>query len=144
VRAIGFVSTNLRFIYSPFRCSAVSSDNQADASLGPMNANAFVLGNRGHGLRKWAIASSCGTYHTPHPDANGLCTLVTIKEGYKAWIWGVRRSRSPLPTPSPELGGKSSSSRSWHWALLEDCIVYIVVLGPGDTMYVLAAYPCNN
>jgi len=111
----------------------MSSDNQADASLGPMNANAFVLGNRGHGLRKWVIASSCGTYHTPHADANGLCTLVTIKEGYKLWMWGVRRSRSPLPTPTPEPGG-DSRSRSWHWTFFADCVVYAVVLGPGDTM----------
>ena len=111
--------------------SAVSSDNQADASLGPMNASAFVLGNRGHGIRKWMIASSCGTYHAPHINANGLCTLVTIKEGYKLWVWGIRRSHSPLPTPTLEFG---NDSRSWHWALFDDCIIYAVVLGPGDTM----------
>lgn len=115
----------------PCRFSVVSSDNQADASLGPVNANAFVLGNRGHGLRKWTIVSSCGTYHTPHYDANGLCTLVTVREGYKLWVWGVRRSRSPIPTPSPEL---RNDSRSWHWALFDDCITYAVVLGPGDSL----------
>ncbi len=131
MRLLVFLCNDFPFIEAPCFFSAVSSDNQADASLGPMNANAFVLGNRGHGLRKWMIASSCGTYHTPHVDANGLCTLVTIKEGYKLWVWGVRCSRSPLPTPLPEVG---SDSRSWHWALLDDCIVYAVVLGPGDTM----------
>ena len=115
---------------APCRVSAVSSDNQADASLGPVNANAFVIGNRGHGLRKWIIASSCGTYHTPHYDANGLSTLVTIKEGYKLWIWAIRLSRSPLPTPFPKQG----SFGSWHWTLFDDCIVFAVVLGPGDTM----------
>jgi hypothetical protein len=122
---------NPSFIEAPCHVSAVSSDNQADASLGPVNVNAFMIGNRGHGLRKWMIASSCGTYHTPHYDANGLSTLVTIKEGYKLWVWGVRRSRSLLPTPLPKQG---SASRSWHWALFDDCIVYAVVLGPGDTM----------
>jgi hypothetical protein len=111
----------------------MSSDNQADASLGPTRANVFVLGNRAHGLRKWVIASSCGTYHTPHPDANGLCTLVTITEGYKLWMWGIRRSRSPLPTPMPELGG-DSNPRRWQWVFFRDCIVYAVVLGPRDTM----------
>jgi hypothetical protein len=109
----------------------VSSDNQADVSFGPVNANMFVLGNWGHGLQKWMIASSCSMYHTPHVDANGLCTLVTIQEGYKLWVWGVCHSRSLLPTLPPELG---NNSRSWHWALFMDCIVYAVVLGPGDTM----------
>jgi len=117
-------------IEAPCRVSAVSSDNQADASLGPVNANAFVVGNRGHGLQKWIIASSCGTYHTPHYDANGVCTFVTIREGYKLWIWAIRRSGSPLPTPLPKQG----SFGSWHWTLFDDCIVYAVVLGPGDTM----------
>jgi hypothetical protein len=131
VRGVIFISVNPCFIEAPRRVSAVSSDNQADASLGPVNANTFVTGNRGHGLRKWMIASSCGTYHTPHYDANGLSTLVSIKEGYKLWVWGVRRSRSLLPTPLPKQG---SPSRSWHWALFDDCIVYAVVLGPGDTM----------
>ena len=131
MRGVIFISVNPCFIEAPRRVSAVSSDNQADASLGPVNANAFVTGNRGHGLRKWMIASSCGTYHTPHYDANGLSTLVSIKEGYKLWVWGVRCSRSPLPTPLPKQG---SPSRSWHWALFDDCIVYAVVLGPGDTM----------
>ena len=126
-----FLSMNLCFIEAPCRISTVSSDNQADASLGPVNANTFVISNRGHGMRKWMIASSCGTFHTPHYDANGLSTLVTIQEGYKLWVWGVRRSRSPLPTPLPKQG---NPSRSWHWALFDDCIVYAVVLGPGDTM----------
>src|SRR5712691_4863977 len=112
----------------PCHVSAVSSDNQADASLSPVNANAFVIGNRGHGLRKWIIASSCGTYHTPHSDTNGVTTLVTIREGYKMWSWGVRRSRSPLPTLFPKKGRFGS----WHWALFDDCIVFFVVLGPGD------------
>jgi len=70
-----------RVIEAPCRVSAVSSNNQADASLGPVNANTFVVGNRGHGLQKWIIALSCGTYHTPHRDANGVATLVTIREG---------------------------------------------------------------
>jgi hypothetical protein len=117
-------------IEAPCPVSAVSSDNKADASLGPVNANTFVAGNRGHGLHKWTIASSCGTYHTPHPDANGVSTLVTVREGYKMWIWAIRRSRSPLPTPLPKKG----SFGSWHWALFDDCIVYAVVLGPGCTM----------
>lgn len=112
----------------------VSSDNKADASLGPSNANAFVLGNRAHGLRKWNICSSCGTCHLPHVDANGLCTEVSVKEGYKVWAWGVRRSRSPLPTPLPRPPNGAEAANSWHWALFEDCIIYIVVLGPGDSM----------
>ena len=117
-------------IEAPYHVSAVSSDNQADASLGPVNANAFVIGNRGHGLQKWIIASSCGTYHTPHCDANGISMLVTIREGYKLWIWAVHCSRSPLPTLLPNQGHFGS----WHWALFDDCIIYAVVLGPGDTM----------
>ena len=130
VRGIIYLSMIPCVIEAPCRVSAVSSDNQADASLGPVNANAFVTGNRGHGLRKCIIASSCGTYHTTHYDANGVCTLVTVKEGYKLWIWGVRRSRSLLPTPLPKQGRFGS----WHWALFDDCIVYAVVLGPGDGM----------
>ncbi|KAF8295390.1 hypothetical protein DL93DRAFT_2173907, partial [Clavulina sp. PMI_390] len=87
---------------------AVSCDNRAHASVGVGKAHGLPLGNQAHGLRKWTIASTCGTCHLPHVDANGLCTLVTIIEGFKLWIWG--------------------------WALFADCIVLAVVLGPGDTI----------
>lgn len=131
---IAFCSNCLLSIKLRRLCSAVSSDNQADAYLGPTNPNAFVDGNRGRGLRKWAIASSCGTCHLPHVDANGLSTVVTIHEGYKLWVWGERRANSPLPTPLPEQTTAAKDSDSWHWALFKDCLVYSAVLGPNDTM----------
>jgi hypothetical protein len=131
-------------IEAPWHVSAVSSDNQADASLGPVNANTFVMGNRGHGLRKWVIASSCGTYHTPHRDANGLCTLVTIKEGHKLWIWGARRSRSPLPTPLPKQGSKldhgtghclmTASSMQLSWVQGTPCKTWMLLLALIDIL----------
>ena len=133
----GFICSLLRglnmLMFAQWR--AVSSDNAADASLGPVNANAFVLGNRAHGLRKWLICSSCGTFHTPHYDANSLCTCASVYEGWKLWMWGIREAHTPLPTPWPEAPDAANPSTSWHWALFDNCIVYMVVLGPGDSMY---------
>jgi hypothetical protein len=103
VRGTAFISVNRCFIEAPRRVSAVSSDNQADASLGPVNANTFMTGNRGHGLRKWMIASSCGTYHTPHYDANGLSTLVSVKEGLQA----VGMGSSPLTFAASNSASKA-------------------------------------
>lgn len=115
----------------------MSGDNRADASIGSTRANAFVLGNRGHGLRKWIIVSSCGSFHTVHFDGNGLCTIVTVREGFKLWVWGVPKSGAPLPTPAPPVESpESDGGEGWSWALFDDCDVFGVVLGPEDTMYV--------
>lgn len=115
--------------------SVVSGDNRADAFIGPAGANFFVLGNRGQGLRKWIIASSCGSFHTVHVDANGLCTVVTVREGFKLWVWGVRKSGSSLPTPTPLVEStEADGAEGWSWTMFDDCNVYAVVLGPGDTM----------
>lgn len=87
----------------------------ADAYVGLSGANAFVGGNRGNGLQSFAIASSCGTCSLPHQDANGCSTIVTVREGLKLWVWGVRQS--PLPAPLPESTPLLVESNASHVTL---------------------------
>jgi hypothetical protein len=80
----------------------------------------------GVGLNAWHIMSGPGTFHTSHFDASGFRTIITVREGLKGWLWGRSRDSSsftPIPTDSDD----------WHWDLFQNCEVFFVVLGPGDT-----------
>jgi hypothetical protein len=81
--------------------------------------------------------SGPGTFHTSHWDASGLMTLISLLEGYKAWLWGRRKGTKGPLVPLPGKGD------GWHWDLFKGYDIYIVVLGPGDTgcAYV-PCFPC--
>jgi hypothetical protein len=78
------------------------------------------------GLNMWHVMSGPGTFHSSHVDACGFGTILRVREGLKGVLWARRRdSRRLIPIPS--------DCADWHWDLLKDCDVYLVVLGPGDT-----------
>ena len=70
--------------------------------------------------------SGPGTLHTSHWDANGLMTIISLLEGYKAWWWGRPKGTSE---PLVQLPGEGNG---WHLDLFKDYDIYLVVLGPGD------------
>jgi hypothetical protein len=81
--------------------------------------------------------SGPGTFHTSHFDASGLTTIITVREGFKGWLWGRRKRSSGL---TPPLVAAPSDQDDWHWDLFQNHDIYMVVLGPGDSAYVLQFY----
>lgn len=84
----------------------------------------------GLGLNAWHIMSGPGTFHTSHFDASGFRTVIHVREGLKGWLWGRRQGFNGPLFPLVPLPG---DGEEWHWTLFEDCEIYMVVLGPGDT-----------
>jgi hypothetical protein len=114
--------------------SAVSDDNRALVACCSAGIDATLTSGVAVGLNAWRIMSGPGTFHTSHLDANGLITVITMLEGFKGWFWGRRKGTTGPLVPLPGIGD------DWHENLYQDYDVYLVVLGPGDTGCVYAAY----
>ena len=82
------------------------------------------------GLNAWHIMSGPGTIHNSHWDASGLMTIITVREGFKIWLWGRRKQTCG---PEAPLVSAPGDNEDWHWDLFANHDVYISVLGPGDS-----------
>ena len=106
--------------------SAVSDDNQSLIACSSGGIDATLTTGLGVGLNAWYILSGPGTFHTSHWDANGLRTIISVREGYKGLLVGRHKGTGGPLVPLPGKGD------DWHWSLFDDYDVYIAVLGPGD------------
>ena len=106
--------------------SAISDDNRSLVACSSGGADATLTMGLSVGLNAWHVMSGPGAFHPTHFDANGLQTIIAMKEGFKAWLWG-RRKRS-----SGRLVAHPGDGKDWHWNLFKDHHVYLTVLGPGD------------
>jgi hypothetical protein len=72
--------------------------------------------------------SKPNTVHPTHEDANGLGTHVCMLDGFKFWLYGLRRhnhdSGFPLSIPAPGPG-----KTDWHFAKFAGYYPMGVVLG---------------
>jgi hypothetical protein len=110
--------------------SAISDDNRSMIACSSGGISRTFTTGLGVGLNAWRIMSGPGTFHTSHFDASGFRTIITVREGLKGWLWGRRKGSNQSFAPLVPLPGKGED---WHWHLLDQCEVYFVVLGPGDS-----------
>lgn len=80
---------------------------------------------------QWGIFSLRSSFHYPHIDAAGLATGTSIAHGHKLWCTGRKINRTAYSMNHQH--GHSIDSAA------EEVIWESTVIGPGDTMYVLAA-----
>jgi hypothetical protein len=108
----------------------ISDDNRSLISCSSAGISKTLTTGIPVGLNTWHIMSGPGTFHTTHFDANGLITIIRVREGLKGWLWGRPRDPdAPIPTPGDDDGNLTG----WHWSLFDNCDLGFVVLGPGDT-----------
>lgn len=117
--------------------SLVSDDYAADVSNSMNGLVGLLTSSRARGLAHWVVILSCGTYHPPHNDGSGLSTQLSVREGYKLIVYGVRVNGSVLPTPVP-------NGEHWQWNLFDGCEVSAIVLHPGVTLYVFLSHSCSG
>ncbi|KAG6867562.1 hypothetical protein C0993_001117 [Termitomyces sp. T159_Od127] len=80
---------------------------------------------------RWGLASTAGTYHYFHLDANGYGTFMTMDHGCKLWFFASPKNISGLAFDSIDLytvGFKASESNLDLWD------VELVVLQPGSKL----------
>jgi hypothetical protein len=110
--------------------SAVSDDNRAMAACSARRISSEFTTGVSVGLNAWHIMSGPGTVHTSHWDANGLMTIITVREGFKVWVWGRGKDTCDPEVPLVPAPG---DREDWHWDLFANHDIYVFVLGPGDS-----------
>jgi hypothetical protein len=74
----------------------------------------------------WGMVSLSGSLHTPHIDADGLCTTMNVQVGYKVFV---------ICTDPKSFSMANMVHKGW---CIEDCLKSakweVVVIPPGSTL----------